>query len=355
MNTPRQTSRLGTVAFSPLLSTALILTVITLGAASSAAAQESWPEVISIPTGFESEGIELGSGEEFFLGAFSFSSFFGAAFGFPHEQSAFAGAIYKGSLRTGEGAILVPPTGKPVSGLSYDPRTDYLYAATGHSAGFLTGSSWDQGVSVYDASSGDLVTEITFGDGILINDVLVTRTGVYCTDSVNADLYKVALESGGRIPSTPVVEVIHMPDFEMVAGFNANGLVGDFDGRQFVIVNTSTGVLYLVDTESGEASPLQIEGAEQLFPDGDGLHLDGRTLYVLQNFSNKVAVVQLAGDLTGGEFVRNVPGEGETNPLDVATTLIGLGNSLYAINTHVFDLIFGDPALVQSEVVRLWK
>jgi len=40
---------------------------------------------------------------------------------------------------------------------------------------------------------------------------------------------------------------------------------------------------------------------------------------------------------------------------DVATTVIGFGSSLYAINSHVFDLIYGDPALVQSEVVRLWK
>lgn len=310
---------------------------------------------ISIPTGFEAEGIELGKGHEFFLGAFSYSSFFGPAFGVSHEQSAFAGAIYKGNLRTGAGAILVPPTGKPVSGLSYDPRTDYLYAATGHAAVFGTGIHWDQGVIVYDASSGELVREITFGDGIAINDCLVTRTGVYCTDSVNPDLYKVVLENGGRIPSTPVVEVIHMPDFEMVPGFNANGLVGDFDGRQLVLVNTSTGVLYLVDTESGAASPLRIEGAEQLFPNGDGLYLEGRTLYILQNFSDKVAVVQLSGDLTGGDFIRNIPGAGAPNPLNIATTIIGFGNSLYAVNTHFFDLIFGDPASVQSEVVRLRK
>jgi hypothetical protein len=319
----------------------------------AAAAKQIWPEAISIPTGFESEGIELGKGHEFFLGAFSYSSFFGPLFGVPHDQSAFAGAIYKGNLRTGQGAVLVPPTGKPVSGLSYDPRTDYLYAATGHAAPFGTGSYWDQGVIVYDASSGDLVTEITFGDGIVINDCLVTRTGVYCTDSVNPDLYKVVLEEGGRIPSTPVVEVIHMPDFEMVPGFNANGLVGDFDGRQLVIVNTSTGVLYLVDTQSGDVSPLQIEGVERLFWNGDGLYLEGRTLYILQNFSNKVAVVQLSGDLTGGHFIRNIPGERATNPLNIATTIIGFGNSLYAINTHFFDLIFGDPAMVQSEVVRL--
>ena len=177
---------------------------------------------------------------------------------------------------------------------------------------------------------------------------------MYCTDSINRDLYKVVLEKGGRLPSTPMVEVIPMSDdFEMVDGFNANGLVGDFDGRQLVIVNISTGVLYLVDTESGEASPLEIKGAEQLFPDGDGLYLDGRTLYILQNFSDKIAVVQLSGDLTGGSFIRNILGE--PDQLKVATTIIGFGNSLYAINTNFFERVFGNPAEVQSEVVRLRK
>ncbi|MFB3040998.1 MAG: hypothetical protein ACE1ZS_04205 [Candidatus Poribacteria bacterium] len=146
-----------------------------------------------------------------------------------------------------------------------------------------------------------------------------------------------------------------MSGFEMVGGFNANGLVGDFDGRQLVIVNISTGVLYRVDTASGEASPLEIEGAEQLFADGDGLYLSGRTLYIMQNFSDKIAVVQLSGDLSRGEFIKNIPGEGEFNPLNVATTIIGFGNSLYAINTNIFDRIFGNPAEIQSEVVRLRK
>jgi hypothetical protein len=322
-----------------------------------AAAQQNWPDGIAVPTGFEAEGIELGKGHEFFVGANSLSSLFGQAFfGIPHELSEFAGAIYKGNLRTGKGAILSPPTGKSVSGLSYDPRTDYLYAATGF-GDLVNGTFTGQGVTVYDASSGDIIMEIGFGDGtgIAINDCLVTRTGVYCTDSFNPNLYKVVLENGGRLPSTPVVEVIPMPGFEMVPGFNANGLVGKFDGRQLVIVNISTGVLYRVDTASGEASPLEIEGAEQLFPDGDGLYLHGRTLYIMQNFSDKIAVVQLSGDLSGGEFIKNIPGEGEINPLNVATTIIGFGNSLYAINTNIFERIFGNPAEVQSEVVRLRK
>jgi len=309
-------------------------------------AEQNWPEAIAMPTGWEGEGIELGKGHEFFVGANSFSSLFG-----PYPVSELAGAIYKGNLRTGVGDFLVAPTGKSASGLSYDPRTDYLYAATGF------GDFTEMGVTVYDASSGDVITEITFGDGtgITINDCLVTRTGVYCTDSINPNLYKVVLEKGGRLPSTPVVEVIPMPGFEMVPGFNANGLVGDFDGRQLVIVNITSGVLYRVDTASGEASPLQIEGAEQLFPDGDGLYLDGRTLYILQNFSFKIAVVQLSGDLSGGEFIRNIPGEGEPNPLNIATTIIGFGNSIYAINTNFFDIVFGNPAEVEPYVVRLRK
>ncbi len=342
-----------------LLTSALAVVFFTLSM--GAAAKENWPEAIAIPAGFEAEGIELGKGHEFFVGANSLASLFGEAFfGMPYEPSEFAGAIYKGNLRTGKGAILSPPTGKSVSGLSYDPRTDYLYAATGFGAGDAKGifTFTGQGVTVYDASSGDIIMEIGFGDGTgTINDCLVTRTGVYCTDSFNPILYKLVLEKGGRLPSTPVVEMIPMPGFGMVVGaFNANGLVGGFDGKQLVIVNITSGVLYRVDTASGEASPIEIEGAEQLFADGDGLYLRGGTLYIMQNFQNKIAVVQLSRNLSSGEFIKNIRGEVGINELKVATSIIGFGNGIYAINTNFLERVFGgNPAEVQSEVVRLRK
>jgi len=265
--------------------------------------------------------------------------------------------------------MLAPPTDKPVSGLSYDHRTNYLYAATGFldfdsvSGSFI---AQGQGVIIYDASSGDLIMEIPFGDGISINDVLVTHRAVYFTDSFNPWLWKLPLEKGGRLPSTPVAEMIPMPGFVMadpippskLQNFNANGLVGKFDGKHLVIVNITTGVLYRVDTASGEATPIEIEGDEQLFENGDGLYLDGRTLYIMQNFLDKIAVVKLSKDLSGGKFIKNIPGEGEDNPLDIATSIIGFGDSLYALNTNFFELIFGDPpapATVQADVVRLSK
>ena len=296
-----------------------------------------WPDLIPIPVGYEAEGIELGRDQDFFVGTLSFSG-----------NLTNAGAIYKGNLVTGEGQVLVPPTGKPLVGLSYDARTDYLYAATG-----FGNPNRERGVNVYAASSGRLLGEIIFGDEMVINDVLVTDTAVYCTDSISTTLYKIPLENDGKVFSS-VVEKIEMTGFEMEPGRNnANGLVGDFDGKELLIINVSTGVLYLVDTESGAASPVNIQGDEQLFGGGDGLYMDGRTLYIMQNFAQKIAVVEMSDDLTQGMFIKNI----ESDDFAIPTTIIGFGACIYAINTHYLELTAegADPTLVLSEVVKVHK
>ena len=296
-----------------------------------------WPDLIPIPVGFEPEGIELGRDQDFFVGTLSFSG-----------NLTNAGAIYKGNLATGEGQILVPPTGKPLVGLSYDARTDYLYAATG-----FGNPNRERGVNVYAGTSGRLLGEIIFGDEMVINDVLVTDTAVYCTDSISTTLYKIPLENDGKVFSS-TAEKIEMKGFEMdPGGLNANGLVGDFDGKELLIINVRTGVLYLVDTESGAASPVNIQGEEQLFGGGDGLYMDGRTLYIMQNFAQKIAVVDLSDDLTQGTFVKNIV----SDDFAIPTTIIGFGNCIYAINSHYLELTAegADPTLVQSEVVKVFK
>jgi hypothetical protein len=301
-----------------------------------------WPDLIPIAVGVEPEGIEMGRDTDFFVGGNSWSG-----------NLTNAGAIYKGNLVTGEGQILVPPTGKILGGLSYDARTDYLYAATGYYPGGFAGPFLEQGVKVYAATSGRLLGEIIFGDGIVANDVLVTDRAVYCTDSLSTTLYKIPLENDGKVFSSNF-EKIEMTGFEMDPNdFNANGLVGDFDGKQLVIVNIATGVLYLVDTETGAASPVAIQGDEQLFPDGDGLYMDGRTLYIMQNFSQKIAVVELSEDLTQGTFVKNLV----SNDFSIPTTIIGYGSCIYAINTHFLEFIAegADPTSIQSDVVKVFK
>ena len=67
----------------------------------------------------------------------------------------------------------------------------------------------------------------------------------------------------------------------------------------------------------------------------------------------KIAVVQLSDDLTQGTFVTNLV----SDDFAVPTTIIGFGDSIYAINTHYRELVDpdNDPTQVQSEVVRVDK
>ncbi len=326
---------------SAVLLTAAIILTATLGTTALAheidqTSRVIWPDLIPIPVGFEAEGIELSKDADFFVGTLAFSG--------NHTN---AGAIYKGNLVTGEGHVLVQPTGKPIAGLSYDARTDYLYAATG-----FGNPNRERGVNVYAGTSGRLLGEIIFGDEMVINDVLVTDTAVYCTDSISTTLYKIPLEDDGKVFSS-TVEKIEMTGFEMAEGYNANGLVGDFDGKELLIINIGTGVLYLVDTESGAASPVNVQGDEQLFADGDGLYMDGRTLYIMQNFAQKIAVVDLSDDLTQGTFIKNIV----SDDFSIPTTITGFGNCIYAINTHFLEFIAegADTTLIQSEVVKVYK
>ena len=89
----------------------------------------NFPAILSLPNGFYPEGIALGNGNDLYAG------------------SLYHGGIYKVDLRTGSGAMLVPEqleSGRIASGLDFDPRTNYIFAAGGP----------DGHVYVYDALSG---------------------------------------------------------------------------------------------------------------------------------------------------------------------------------------------------------
>jgi hypothetical protein len=79
---------------------------------------------------------------------------------------------------------------------------------------------------------------------------------------------------------------------------------------------------------------------------GDGLALQGRTLYVVRNQLNQIAVVNLAPDLASGSVTRTI-----TSPdFRVPTTVAVFGNSLYAVNAR-----FGTPPTPDTDydVVRV--
>lgn len=270
-----------------------------------AAARDAFPDKISLPDGFQPEGIVVGRGTTIYSGSVA------------------TGAIYSADLRTGQGSILVPPqSGRAAVGLGFDSRTNFLYVSGGP-----TGSAY-----VYDAATGaeQGVYQLTSSTATFINDAVVTRDAVYFTESLRPVLYRLPLSAGGALPAPSAVQEIPLSgDYQFEPNqFNANGIEATPDGRWLIIVNTTVGALYRVNPTTGEATEIDLGGGS--VANGDGLLLRGHTLYVVQNFLNQVAVVKLNNKFTSGEIVQVL-----TDPrFDIPTTIATHGNRLYVVNAR---------------------
>ncbi|MDT8304801.1 MAG: superoxide dismutase, partial [Anaerolineae bacterium] len=127
-------------------------------------------------------------------------------------------------------------------------------------------------------------------------------------------------------------------------GFNSNGIVATANGRWLIIANSGAQMIYRVDPTSGTSAAIDLGG--DALPNGDGLVLFGHTLYVVQNRSNQIAVVELAADYMSGSVVATIT---DAN-FRVPTTAAAFGNALYAVNAR-----FGTPPGpdVEYEIVRV--
>jgi sugar lactone lactonase YvrE len=286
----------------------LVALALVTGPTAVFAMGHAFPADISLPDGFQPEGIVSGYGTDFYVGSIP------------------TGAIYKGDYRTGEGEVLVPPTeGKMAIGLSFDERTGFLFVSGGP-----TGAA-----SVYDTQSSAQVgyVQLTTSAATFVNDVIVTRQAAYFTDSFQQVFYKVPLNKDGSLPDPLESEAISLGgDWEFVpGGFNANGIEATPQGDALIVVNSSLGALYKVDPSSGEAALIDLGGGS--VPSGDGILLEGRDLYVVRNFPNRITIIELDPDLGAGEILTEI-----TDPaaFKIPTTVASFGSRLYAVNAR-FD------------------
>jgi sugar lactone lactonase YvrE len=214
---------------------------------------------------------------------------------------------------------------------------------------------------VYDGTTGADVAEIDVNGlafpATVVNDVVVTRDAAYLTDSFRPFLYRIALDAGGMLPNPIVVEEMALGnDFSFVpGGFNANGIDATPDGKWLIIVNSATGALYRVDPATGDVFAIDL-GTELLLS-GDGILLDGKTLYVVQNSLNQIAVVELDPTFDSGEIVGIITGP----EFRIPTTVAEFGDALYAVNAR-FDVapppLPGSPPAdpnLEYEAVRILK
>jgi sugar lactone lactonase YvrE len=280
----------------------LILTfaaaLLATGATALAAREQVFPARIDLPDGFQPEGIAI-AGQHAYVGSIP------------------TGSIWRGNLRTGRGAVLVQRTGRAAIGVDVDRGRIFV-------AGGPTGRAF-----VYDARTGVDVATLTLTTGnTFVNDVVVTRQAAWFTDSMNAVLYRVPLSRNGRPGPQSAVRTVQLTgDFRQQAGFNANGIDATPNGRTLVIVQSNTGKLFTVTT-AGVTREIDLGGVT--VTNGDGILLDGRRLYVVQNRDNRIRVIQLAANLRSGRIVRTI-----THPnFDVPTTIDDLGRRLYAVNAR---------------------
>ena len=282
--------------------------------------------VLPLPTGFSPEGIAFGRGSTYYVGSIS------------------SGAIFRGDATGGTGSVFIAAqAGRQAVGLTVDSR-NRLFVAGGS-----TGRAY-----VYDASTGATLATYQLsapGSG-LVNDVVVTKDAAFFTQSFRPEIYRVPIAPNGALPDASQVQTLPLTgDFVFVPGtFNANGIVATPSGKELIVVNSATGTLYVVDPETGVADAIALGGATVM--GGDGLLLDGRTLYVVQGRANQVTVVTLSPGLRSGRVTRTITSTDFRFPSTVAE----FGNALYVVNAR-FD-VAPPPApapAVAFEVVRISK
>jgi hypothetical protein len=267
---------------------------------------------IPLPDEFRPEGIASGPKSSFYVGSIPL------------------GAVYRGSYMTGRGDVLVPPhPGRNHTGLKVDARFKRLFVAGGAS----------KGIYVYDARTGEDVASYSIPDAGFVNDVVLTKRAAYFTDSQVQRLYRVPIGRHGELGDLELLPITG--DFQFVPGFNANGIEALRGGKTLIVVQSGTGKLFAVDARSGDSREIALDVPVL---NGDGLLLRGRTLFVVQNRLNQIAVVKLGHRLESARVAGHL-----TSPdFDVPTTIAPFKQFIYAVNAR-FDL----PDESDADVVRV--
>ncbi len=289
----------------PLLALALSTTLVTPASAAA------FPTTVPLPNDFAPEGIAIGPGTTFYVGSLT------------------TGDIYRGDLRTGRGRVFVDaPAGRAALGLKVDRRHHLLFVAGG-----TTGAAF-----VYNTRTGATVAALQLaptGATSLVNDVVVTRTTAWFTDSFRPVLYAVPISPRGRL-GTPRTVALSGPASVIVPGFNLNGIDATPNGRTLVVNNSALGALFTVNPRTGASAQIAVSGLVPGTP--DGLLLRGKSLWVVENVANMLVRVTLNSTFTAGRITRTI-----TSPLfHVPTTVARHGSRLAVVNSH-FDLGLPPP------------
>ena len=166
----------------------------------------------------------------------------------------------------------------------------------------------------------DLRTQYNAG---FINDCALDKQYIYFTDSRVQKIYRTDVS---KTQPGDIEEWLSFTNQEIPfpAGTNANGIVLTPDGKYIIIVISSSGKLYRIDRATKAIIEIVLNAP---VTSGDGLWLDGSTLYVARNALNKIFPVILSDNYTKG-----MVGNGFGDNLLFSTTIAKAGNYLLVVN-----------------------
>lgn len=95
----------------PFRASGLVAALTALTFVALPASAGPFPHIVPLPTDFQPEGIAVGAGSTFYVGSL-------------HD-----GDIYRGDLRTGDGALFVDTAGRAALGMRVDRAHGYLVVA----------------------------------------------------------------------------------------------------------------------------------------------------------------------------------------------------------------------------------
>lgn len=278
-------------------------------------------EPVALPAGFRPEGITSGPGDTYYVGSLA------------------DGRIRTGDLSRGTGRDLVAGvTGRALRGLQYDRRSGLLWAV-GQDA--TTGI-----VLVVEARTGRVKERITVPGAVFLNDLVITRDAVWVTDSRLDVLTRIPVDRRGR-PAGALSSLPLTGPWPTPVGNRANGIRQLPDGS-LLVVNSTAAALFRVDPETGAVSPIPVEDGPGL-TGGDGLELDGHTLYVVRG-SGQYEVSVLRLERTGSGWTARWKAALTSPALDIPSTATLVGRTLWTVNAR-----FGvaDPATASYSITPL--